>query len=81
MTLEKDHGAGSQPALQEACPAPTPSPLAPLAHRLLVPSNFCRSVNTTVRAGMLRPMANVSVVNSTWGSAGKEEEEGGNVHV
>lgn len=51
--------------------------MAPLPHRLLVPSNFCRSVNTTVRAGMFRPMANVSVVNSTWWVQGEGGGQGG----
>jgi len=34
--------------------------------RFWMPSHFRSAVNTTVRAGIFRPMAKVSVANSTW---------------
>ena len=53
-------------------PSPSPPPAAP--HLFCSPSHLRVAVNTTVLAGMLRPMAKVSVANSTWGRNG----EGGN---
>ena len=38
------------------------SPL--VIQRCVSPSHFCMAVNTTVLAGMFRPIANVSVANS-----------------
>ena len=43
--------------------------------RLASPSHFDMAVNTTVRAGMFSPIANVSVANSTWSGQSVHDQE------